>query len=77
MFNPIKKFNDFFNFIFKVLGKKIVTLLIVIMWFTLMLNMFFQDSISGVSLYVGFCFFVAVISFNKKAFKPKKTEKGS
>lgn len=39
------------------------------------LNNFFLDSILGASIYIGFCFFIAVISFNKKAFKQKETKK--
>ena len=39
------------------------------------LNNFLLDSTLGVSIYIGFCFFIAVISFNKKAFKQKETKK--
>jgi len=72
MFNPINKLKEFFNFIVEVLGVKTVILFIVTIWVTLPLIMFMQDSNLGTSLYVGFCFFVALISFNKKAFKRKK-----
>jgi len=64
--NPIKKFNDFFDFVVEVLGKRTVTLLFVVLWFTLMLNLFFQKSTLGASLYIGFCFFISLISFNRK-----------
>ena len=33
------------------------------------LNNFLLDSTLGVSIYIGFCFFIAVISFNKKVLK--------
>lgn len=38
------------------------------------LNNFLLDSTLGYSLFVGYCFFIAIISFNKKAFKRKKTK---
>lgn len=39
------------------------------------LNNFLLDSTLGYSLYAGFCFFIVIISFNKKAFKQEKTKK--
>lgn len=39
------------------------------------LNIFFMDSNFGASLYIGFCFFITILSINKKAFKRQKTEK--
>jgi len=39
------------------------------------LNNFLLDSTLSASIYIGFCFFIAVISFNKKAFKQKETKK--
>lgn len=39
------------------------------------LNNFLLDSTLGASVYIGFCFFIAVISINKKAFKRKETKR--
>lgn len=39
------------------------------------LNNFLLDSTLGYSLYVGFCFFIVIISFNKKVNKQEETEK--
>jgi len=38
------------------------------------LNGFFMDSTLGYSLFAGYCFFITIISFNKKVFKRKETK---
>jgi len=76
MFNPIKTFKMFFDFVIEVLGIRTIMLFMLTIWVTLPLIVFMQDSSLGASLYIGFCFFVALISFNKKAYKDKKTREG-
>jgi len=39
------------------------------------LNNFLLDSTLGASLFVGYCFFVAIVFFNKKALKQEETKK--
>lgn len=39
------------------------------------LNSFLLNSNLGFSLYIGFCFFIAVISFNRKPFKREEAKK--
>jgi len=38
------------------------------------LNNFLLDSTLGASLYIGFCFFITILFFNKKAFKHEETK---
>jgi len=54
-----------------------IYIMILTIWICLPLIIFFQDSSLGASIYIGFCFFIAIISFNKKAFKQENTKKKS
>lgn len=65
--------NDFFNFIVDVLGIKTVILFSMTSLLCALLIAYFQKTTLGASIYIGFCFFITVISFNKKAFKREKT----
>ena len=44
----------------------------IILFFVSFLSAFFMDSTFGYSLYAGFCCFITIIFFNKKAFKKEK-----
>ena len=54
---------------------RIVYLISSILLLCAFLNYFFMNSNLGASLYIGFCFFIAIISFNKKVFKRKETKR--
>ena len=53
---------------------RIVYLISSILLLCAFLNYFFMNSNLGASLYIGFCFFITILSINKKAFKQQKTE---
>lgn len=53
---------------------KIVYLISITLIINALLNSFFLDSTLGASLFIGYCFFIAVISFNKKALKGEKSK---
>lgn len=77
LFNPIKVLNDFLRFIVDVLGIKIIIILSSTMLLNTILIKDFQKETLGYSLYAGFCFFILILSINKKAFKQETQKEGS